>query len=406
MRASIITIGNELLKGFTIDSNSSYIGSKLTDLGVKTVWKATPEDNSDEIIESIKIANSKSDIIICTGGLGPTIDDVTLKTFSSFINKKILIDEEYLKVLKNKYLKRNIKMSDINKNQSNYIEDTNIIPNDLGSARGIDYFFNNTRFFFLPGVPKEMRKMFDDYVVNEISNSIDEKYYTLRIKTFGIVESKIQELIYNKLDLKNISISFLPSFKGVQIILFSKSLKLLKSLGNEIEFLLGNKIYTNENFSLEEIILKLLDKKHLTISIAESCSGGLTSDLITNIPGSSKIFKGSIISYSNESKISLLNVSKESIERFGAVSDQVAKEMALGVRKRFNTDIGLSITGIAGPTGESKDKPIGFTCFGINDSNGDFVANRILSNHRRTNKELSSRTILNLLRLKIVERVN
>lgn len=406
MRASIITIGNELLKGFTIDSNSSYIGSKLTDLGVKTVWKATPEDNSDEIIESIKIANSKSDIIICTGGLGPTIDDVTLKTFSSFINKKILIDKEYLKILKKKYLIRNIKMSDINKNQSNYIEDTNIIPNDLGSARGIDYFFNNTRFFFLPGVPKEMRKMFDDYVVNEISNSIDEKYYTLRIKTFGIVESKIQELIYNKLDLKNISISFLPSFKGVQIILFSKSLKLLKSLGNEIEFLLGNKIYTNENLSLEEIILKLLDKKHLTISIAESCSGGLTSDLITNIPGSSKIFKGSIISYSNESKISLLNVSKESIERFGAVSDQVAKEMALGVRKRFNTDIGLSITGIAGPTGESKDKPIGFTCFGINDSNGDFVANRILSNHRRTNKELSSRTILNLLRLKIVERVN
>tara|TARA_A100001011_G_scaffold331856_1_gene358538 strand:- start:30180 stop:31400 length:1221 start_codon:yes stop_codon:yes gene_type:complete len=406
MKASIITIGNELLKGFTIDSNSSYIGSKLTDLGVRTVWKATPEDNSDEIIESIKIANSKSDIIICTGGLGPTIDDVTLKTFSSFINKKILIDEEYLKVLKNKYLKRNIKMSDINKNQSNYIEDTNIIPNDLGSARGIDYFFNNAQFFFLPGVPKEMRKMFDNYVVNKISNSIDEKYYTLRIKTFGIVESKIQELIYSKLDLKNISISFLPSFKGVQIILFSKSLKLLNSLGSEIECLLGDKVYTNENFSLEEIILKLLANKKLTFSIAESCSGGLTSDLITNIPGSSKIFKGSIISYSNESKISLLNVSKESIKTFGAVSDQVAKEMAIGVRKRFNTDIGLSITGIAGPTGDSKDKPIGFTSFGINDSNGDFVLNRILSNHRRTNKELSSRTILNLLRLKILERLN
>ena len=406
MKASIITIGNELLKGFTIDSNSSYIGSKLTDLGVRTVWKATPEDNSDEIIESIKIANSKSDIIICTGGLGPTIDDVTLKTFSSFINKKILIDEEYLKVLKNKYLKRNIKMFDINKNQSNYIEDTDIIPNDLGSARGIDYFFNKSRFFFLPGVPKEMRKMFDNYVVNKISNSIDEKYYTLRIKTFGIVESKIQELIYSKLDLKNISISFLPSFKGVQIILFSKSLKLLNSLGSEIECLLGDKVYTNENFSLEEIILKLLANKKLTFSIAESCSGGLTSDLITNIPGSSKIFKGSIISYSNESKISLLNVSKESIKRFGAVSDQVAKEMAIGVRKRFNTDIGLSITGIAGPTGDSKEKPIGFTCFGINDINGDFVKNRILSNHRRTNKELSSRTILNLLRLKILERLN
>ena len=403
MNASIITIGNELLKGFTLDSNSSYIGSKLTDLGVRIVWKATPEDNSDEIIETINIANSKSDIIICTGGLGPTIDDVTLKSFSKFINKKILNDKKYLNILEKKYLERNIKMSKININQSYYIEDTNIIPNDLGSARGIDYFFNNSRFFFLPGVPKEMKRMFNDYVINEITNSLHKKYYSLRLKTFGIVESKIQELLLSKLNFKEISLSFLPSFKGVQIIISGNSLSLLKKISNEIKSLLGNKIYSIDNLSLEETIFELLDKQNLTISIAESCSGGLASDLITNISGSSKIFKGSIVSYSNESKISLLNVSKESIQKFGAVSNQVAKEMAIGVRKKFNTDIGLSITGIAGPTGESKDKPVGFTCFGISNKRNTFVKNKILSKHRRTNKELSSRTIYNLLRLKIIE---
>ena len=165
----------------------------------------------------------------------------------------------------------------------------------------------------------------------------------------------------------------------------------------------GHHVYSIDNLFLEETIFELLDKQNLTISIAESCSGGLASDLITNISGSSKIFKGSIVSYSNESKISLLNVSKESIQKFGAVSNQVAKEMAIGVRKKFNTDIGLSITGIAGPTGESKDKPVGFTCFGISNKRNTFVKNKILSKHRRTNKELSSRTIYNLLRLKIIE---
>ena len=403
MKASIITIGNELLKGFTLDSNSSYIGAKLTDLGIRIIWKATPEDNYDQIIETIKIANSKSDIVICTGGLGPTIDDVTLKSFSKYINKKILKDEKYLDILRKMYSDRKIKISELNKNQSNYIKDTKMIPNYLGSARGIDYFFNNSRFFFLPGVPKEMKKMFDEYVINKIKNSVDKKYYTLRLKTFGIIESKIQELLFSKLNLEQISLSFLPSFKGVQIILSGNSLTILKKISNQIEFLLGNKIYSIDNLSLEEAIFKLLDKKNLTISIAESCSGGLASDLFTNIPGSSKIFKGSIVSYSNDSKISLLNVSKESIQKFGAVSDQVAKEMAIGVRKKFKTDIGLSITGIAGPTGESKDKPVGFTCFGISDKTNNFVKNKILSKHRRTNKELSSRTIFNLLRLKIIQ---
>ena len=405
MRGSIITIGNELLKGYTIDTNASFIGEKLTQIGVDVVWKCSIQDNVKEIIESLKIANKKSEIIICTGGLGPTLDDITINSISKLLKKDLIVDLKYLEELKNYYLLKGIEISNINKNQSLIVRTTNIIKNDLGSARGIDFIYNKSRFFILPGVPKEMKKMFNDYILNQLEPMIHRKSFNINIKTFGIVESKIQEIIQENINFKNISISFLPSYKGVQIILTSKSKTVLEKISSKIIILLDEKVYSNENISLEEVIFKLLLKNNLTFSIAESCSGGLTSDLITNIFGSSKIFKGSIVSYSNESKVSLIGVSEKTIKKFGAVSNEVAIEMAIGVKKKFKSDIGLSITGIAGPNGSLKGKPVGFTCFGISDKKGEFVYNKIFSNHRRTNKELSSRTILNLLRLKLMKKL-
>jgi len=333
------------------------------------------------------------------------LDDITINSISKLLKKDLIVDFKYLKQLKNYYLSKGIEISNINKNQSFIIKSTKIISNDLGSARGVDFIYNKSRFFILPGVPKEMKKMFNDYILNQVEPMIHKKSFNIKIKTFGIVESKIQDIIEKNINFKNISISFLPSYKGVQIILTGKSKTELKKISSKINFLLDEKVYSDKNMSLEEVIFELLLKNNLTLSIAESCSGGLASDLITNISGSSKIFKGSVVSYSNESKIKLIGVSEKTIKSYGAVSNEVAIEMAIGVKKKFKSDIGLSITGIAGPNGSGKDKPIGFTCFGISDKKEDFVFNKILSNHRRTNKELSSRTVLNLLRLKLIKKL-
>jgi len=405
MRVSIITIGNELLKGYTVDTNASFIGENLTEIGVDIVWKCSVQDNVNEIIESLKIANNKSEIIICTGGLGPTLDDITINSISKLLHKDITVDFKYLEELNNYYLLKGIKISNINKNQSMYVRDTNIINNELGSARGIDFIYNKSRFFILPGVPKEMKKMFNDYILNKVESMIEKKTFNFKIKTFGIVESKIQDIIEKNINFKNISISFLPSYKGVQVILTGKSKTELEKISSEINILLDEKIYSNNKTSLEEVISTLLLKNNLTLAIAESCSGGLTSDLITNISGSSKIFKGSVVSYSNESKIELLGVSEKTIKKYGSVSNEVAIEMAIGVKKKFKSDLGLSVTGIAGPNGSVKNKPVGFTCFAISHKKGEFVYSKILSNHRRTNKELSARTILNLLRLKLINKL-
>ena len=401
MKSSIITIGNELLGGYTVDSNGAWIGRKLIDIGIAPCWKSTVADNKEEIINAMSLAINKANVVICTGGLGPTNDDLTLDAYCDFVNTELEIDQKYLEDLKSRFKKRGVSMPVVNENQALIPKRGTIIPNPKGSARGISCIIDDTWFCILPGEPSEMKAMMDDTVLPELNKMNSEDIFVSNIRTTGIMESVLYELLANTIIDNNISISFLPGFSGVDIRLTSNDETAISTLAKEIYKLAGKFIYAEDWVTLEESVGESLRDKGLTLSIAESCTGGLLSDRITNIPRCSDYFQGSVVCYSDQSKINLLNVDEKILKNFGSVSIETATQMAIGVRKIFNADIGISITGVAGPDGGSDKKPVGFTCFSIDDGIKPYASTSKFFNDRRFNKEISAQTALNSIRLRL-----
>ncbi|MBF88380.1 MAG: competence/damage-inducible protein A [Candidatus Marinimicrobia bacterium] len=401
MKSSIITIGNELLGGYTVDSNGAWIGRKLIDIGILPTWRTTVPDEKEEIINAMSLSVDKANIVICTGGLGPTSDDVTLDAYCDFVNTELEIDEQYLEDLKFRFKTRGISMPEVNKNQALVPKKGNVISNPKGSARGVSCIIDDTWFFLLPGVPTEMKTMMEDYILPELKRLVPEELFVSNIRTTGIMESVLHELLGDIIIDSNVSIGFLPGFSGVDIRLTSNDKSAISILAKEIYKVVGKFVYAEDWVTLEQSIGEILQKQGMTLSIAESCTGGLLGDRITNIPSSSNYFKGGVVCYSDESKIKILGVDVETINKFGAVSVETACQMAKGVRKIFNTDLGLSITGIAGPRGGTDTKPIGFTCFALDDGIKPYFNSSTFFNDRRFNKELSAQKALNIIRLRL-----
>lgn len=401
MKSSIITIGNELLGGYTVDSNGTWIGRKLIDIGITTFWKSTVTDDKEEIINAMSLAVDKANVVICTGGLGPTNDDLTLEAYCDFVKTELEIDQEYLEDLKYRFKQRGVSMPTINENQALIPKRGTVIPNPKGSARGISCIIDDTWFCILPGVPSEMKAMMDATVLPELKQMVSEELFVSNIRTTGIMESVLYELLANTIVDTNVAIGFLPGFSGVDIRLTSNDETAVTSLAKEIYKLAGKFIYAEDWVTLEESVGNSLRKRGLTLSIAESCTGGLLSDRITNIPRCSDYFQGGVVCYSDQSKINLLNVDEKIIKNFGSVSIETATQMAMGVRKKFNADIGISITGVAGPDGGTDKKPVGFTCFSIDDGIKPYASTSKFFNDRRFNKEISAQTALNSIRLRL-----
>ena len=273
-----------------------------------------------------------------------------------------------------------------------------IIPNPIGSARGLHFKNNNFQLFSMPGVPSEMKLMMNNYILPIIDKKTQKKNYVKLIRTTGIMESSIFDIIEPYLNNNNISLAFLPSFTGVDLRISSNINDDLIIFFDKILPLLSKYYYADDHIELEDVLGEVIINKKKTISTAESCTGGLISNRLTNTPKSSSYFKGGIIAYSNSIKIKLLNVNQEIINKYGAVSKEVALEMAQGIRKRMNVDIGLSTTGIAGPGGGSKDKPIGLVYIGLSTSNFEKVYKFNFSKNRKTNKLMTSQAALNILR--------
>jgi nicotinamide-nucleotide amidase len=414
MKAEIISIGDELLIGQVINSNQASIAEKLNSVGIYGDKMTTVGDNEEDILSAFQKAYASHEVITVTGGLGPTHDDITRSVVCKFFQTDSIINEEALENVKRIFARRNSIPRKINEDQALVPRGCVVIQNRLGTAPG--YFFERDGKYFIvmPGVPYEMKAMMDDFVLpffTKLKTGLVIRHRTL--KTTGIAESFLAEHIGDVHQLfspdSGITLAFLPSSLGVRLRITAKANSVdeaenkIQDLETKLRDKIDKFIYAAGKEELENTVGSLLKDRRLRIALAESCTGGLIADRMTNISGSSDYFERGIITYSNKSKVDELGVPSELIGSQGAVSREVAEAMARGIRKTSGTDIGISTTGIAGPAGGSPEKPIGLVWIGYSDKDETFALQFNFGGERRIIKERAAQAALELLRRKILK---
>ena len=408
MKIGIITIGSELLNGSRLDTNGHWIAKNAILFGGEIISKSSILDNKDDIFMALdNFLNRDIDMIIITGGLGPTHDDITATSLYKYFNDKTVIDTLCFKDLKDRFAKKGFDVSNLNKSQALIPSDGDIIPNQVGTARGLSFKSKKTKIIALPGVPSEMKSMMRNSIFPIIQDSSKLSLNYKILRTTGIYESELFSTLRSLIDqYSDVDIAFLPSFLGVDIRVSSKNKTSYDAFLNDVNQKIDGYIFSNNNASLEEVVAKTLIKNKISISTAESCTGGLIADRLTNISGVSAVYKGSIIAYSNDQKMKLLNVSQKILNKCGAVSEETAIDMAIGVQEKFSTNIGISTTGIAGPTGGTITKPIGLVFIGLayNGYSKAYKFNFRLD--RISNKMITVQAALNILRKNVKNYIN
>ncbi|MCS6885970.1 MAG: competence/damage-inducible protein A [Acidobacteriota bacterium] len=373
IKAEIIAIGSELLTPSNIDTNSLWLTEQLNRIGIEVQIKTIVGDDEALIEQSIRKALERSQVIISTGGLGPTEDDLTRMVFAKVLGRPLILDTQILEHIRAKFEARGLSMPENNQRQALIIKDAKILANSKGTAPGMYITEAEKRIIILPGPPREMKPMFEQEVLpllKDLSQGMCVKRRVLKVT--GLTESGLDESIapiYSK--YTNPSTTILFTNRELQIHLTAKAAneseadELLDELSKKLEARLGLYVFSSQGETLEEVTGKLLKLKNLTLATAESCTGGLLAERITSVAGSSAYFLQGVVSYSNHSKLTLLGVPLELIESLGAASAEVAEAMATGIRRLANSDIGISITGIAGPESDPSGKPIGLVYIGL-----------------------------------------
>ena len=364
MKIAVLTTGDEIMQGVITDQNNSWISEKCHALGHVIVWHAACADDHDAIEAMLKEAADRADCVIVTGGLGPTADDMTIEAACKAFGKKLVFSESVFKEIENFFTKLHIPMSPSNKKQAYFPEGAIALPNKIGTAPGIHVHYKKIDFFFLPGVPLEMKHIFDVSVLPWLASKTEMKIVQRTLRCFGLPEADIDHQL-QEVDLEETRLSYRYIFPEtlLKIVARGRDEKKLHDKVNRvaenIRKKLGNIIYGEEAAPLSAVVLALLQNAHATLSIAESCTGGWIANMLTNIPGASTVFQGGVIAYSDQIKMNLLGVKAETLQAYGAVSAEVASEMAKGIQQKLGTTFGLGTTGIAGPTGGTKEKPVG-----------------------------------------------
>jgi len=408
MNAHIITVGDEILIGQVLNTNAAYIGKELIENNINVVSTSVIGDNEAEIVQEFKKAYEENDLVIVTGGLGPTHDDVTRKCIVNFFNTELVQNSEVLEDIKNLFKKRRWKINKINEGQALVPKIASVIRNTLGTAPGVWIEKDGKIFAAMPGVPYEMEEMVNSYVIPALKERIGEpEIITVRknLLTTGIGESTLFERLGDLNELIGDSkLAFLPSQFGVRLRITSEgkseeeALNKISEIEQKIRTKAGRYIYGTENEVLEEVIGKILKERGLTLAVAESCTGGLVSNMLTNISGSSVYFERGVVSYSNAAKVEILKVNEDMIVENGAVSIEIARQMAEGIKSISGTDLGLSTTGIMGPTGASVDKPLGLVYVGICDDKVCTAKEFLFGDNRILNKQRAAQAALDMLR--------
>ena len=404
MKASLLTIGDELLSGKTTNTNAAWISHHLTLVGCNVVRNVTVGDKEEEILDSLcALFELPVDLVLCTGGLGPTHDDITRNTVFKFFNSDSVLDEDYWENLKKRFSSLGYSMPPSNKSQAIIPHNGKVFPNPIGSALGLLYHKDKITFMAMPGVPSEMKAMMIESVIPWVRKKSKKKNFSINIRTTGIPESVLYEKIKVKNSiLKSIKLGYYPSLFGVDIRISGNNISSIEKVQKLMVKDVGPYIYNIGEEPLENIIVNRLMKNNLTIATAESCTGGLIGHRITQVSGSSKVYNGGLIAYSNKTKLNQLKINNKTLNRFGAVSKEVASEMAVQVRNIFDSDIGVSVTGIAGPDGGTKDKPVGLVYVGYSDCNGLITKQFNFHSSRESNKIRTSQAVLNLISQKVL----
>lgn len=373
MKAEIIAIGTELLLGDIVNTNAQFLAKELATLGIGVYRQTVVGDNEERVLSAFKSAFEYCDIIITTGGLGPTQDDLTKETASKYFNKELELHEESYDFLIKYFEKNGKKLSENNKKQAYFPKDAIVLKNKNGTAPGcIIKGDNNKAIVVLPGPPREMKPMFKESVLPYLSKLTDEILVSKVLRVCGVGESYMEELVKDLINNQT-NPTIAPYAKDVDVVLRitakakseEEGYKLIEPMEKSVREILGDNIYGEGEAPLEHVVGKMLVDKNLTISTAESCTGGLVSSMLVSYPGISKVLLEGAVTYSNEAKMKRLGVQEETLNNFGAVSEETAKEMASGIAKASGSDIGVSVTGIAGPGGGSDEKPVGLVYVGL-----------------------------------------
>jgi len=412
MKAYIITVGDEILLGNTLNTNAAYIGEQLFEINIPVIKTSVVGDDNQSILSELKLASEISDLILLTGGLGPTHDDVTRKSIVDYFNTELIENQEVLEDIKVMFEKRNRIVTSVNLDQAKVPKIAEVIRNPLGTAPGFWIEKDNKVYVIMPGVPYEMKSMMESTVVPKLSErkETEQKIFKKKmILTTGIPESTLYERLGN-LDemIQDAKLAFLPNQYGVKLRLSIEGDD-EKELSNKIMEIeqrvrskVGRFIYGVGDDILEAVVGKLLLDREFKIAIAESCTGGMVANLLTNISGSSKYFERGIVCYSNAAKVELLKVDEDVIIEHGAVSQEVAMQMAEGVKSTSGADIGLATTGIMGPTGATENKPVGLVYIGYCDDKVCTAKKFIFGEDRLLNKQRTAQAALDFVRRQLL----
>lgn len=406
MKAEIITIGDELLIGQTIDTNSAWMGAELSRIGFDVTRRISIHDRREDILDALTEVTGKSDVVLITGGLGPTSDDITKHTLCEFFNTKLITDPETLERIEAMLKRRGFTMNENNRRQAEVPESCRVLGNEAGTAPGMWFEKDNTIFISMPGVPAEMKYLMKEHVIPELKQRFKSQAIIHKIiMTYGEMEARLAELLSSfEHELpREIKLAYLPSSGIIKLRLTatgpdqSKILDQVDTQTKKLYQTIPQLIIGEDVETFEEVLGMLLSRKGKTVCTAESCTGGKIATMLTAVPGSSAYFKGSVIAYDNSIKRELLGIENEILEKHGAVSRETVEKMAEGARRIFKTDFAVATSGIAGPDGGTELKPVGTLWMAVASEKGTISETKRFGLERSTNINRFSVAALHLL---------
>ena len=407
MKAEILTIGDELLRGEIVDTNKAFLSDRLLGLDVETRFHSSVRDDPPDMIDAFQRAASRADVVLVSGGLGPTRDDLTSETLARAFGRELRIDPEALAGIRAFFARAGREMSENNARQARFPDGAEVLPNPIGTAPGFLLDVEGTLFFCMPGVPREMQRMLDEQVLPRIAARLGGAGGVVRatlLRTFGMGESALDADLSDVARSGDVSLGFRTSFPDNYLRPLARASTAeeaearLAKVCDVIRQRLGPLVYAEGDETLEAVVGRLLRARGATIAVAESCTGGLVAQKLTDVPGSSSYFLGGVVAYANRAKQDLLGVPAALLAEHGAVSEACARAMAEGVRARFGADLGLATTGISGPDGGTPEKPVGLVHLALARAQGTHADHFVFPLDRSRHRLLTAQVALDWVR--------